>query len=67
MSEKKPEKWKVHEDCYAINDYLTDCRCLKELYCKKEECRFYKPKSEVSWQAIENAVNNYGFKFSKKI
>ena len=48
MSEKKPENWKVHEDCYAINDYLTDCKCLKELYCKKKSVGFINQKAKLA-------------------
>ena len=35
------------------------CRALKELYCKKEECRFYKRKCEVNLEEIEEAIRNY--------
>lgn len=52
----------VYDDCFAINDYLNDCKCLKKLYCKKEECSFYKPKTEVNWQDIEKAINNYNIR-----
>ena len=34
------------QDCFAyskISD-VESCRALNELYCKKEECRFYKVK-----------------------
>ena len=35
---------KVKTDCFAYDDYVCKCRALKELYCKKEECKFYKPR-----------------------
>lgn len=65
MDDKKLEKLGIYKDCYAINDYLTDCKCLKELYCKKEDCKFYKPNSEVSWKNIEDAINVYNLRHSK--
>ena len=38
----------IHEDCFA---YMTakgraHCVALKELYCKKEDCKWYKPKEQ---------------------
>lgn len=38
----------IHEDCFA---YVTakgraHCTALKELYCKKEDCKWYKPKEQ---------------------
>lgn len=44
--EKGPKK-----DCFAyrpssLGSKTADCRALNELYCLKEECRFYKRKGE---------------------
>ena len=35
-------KIEVKEDCEMYNT-IGACKGLKELYCKKEKCRFYKP------------------------
>lgn len=36
------KKSTIKEDCFAINEYHTDCKCLTEFLCKKgEKCRFY--------------------------
>jgi len=60
MSDKKPENWKVNDDCFAffINKKdKEDCRCLDKLYCAHEKCNFYKSKSELSWKSIEHDMS----------
>lgn len=43
-------KSKIKKDCFAYRDSkkknvpFGTCNALKELYCRKEECAFYKPK-----------------------
>ena len=37
---------KVNEDCFAYDKEKNDCKALDCLYCKREECKFYKKKSE---------------------
>ena len=34
----------IHTDCFAYNGIRKDksCAVLKELYCEKSECNFYK-------------------------
>lgn len=59
MSEKKPTKYMIQEDCFAINDYNTGCKCLDKLYCKTEDCGFYKSKDELNWHQLEGAVRDY--------
>lgn len=34
----------VKKDCFAWNG--SECKCLRETYCGKEECRFYICKEE---------------------
>lgn len=60
MSEKKPTRYMIQEDCFAINDNLTNCKCLDKLYCKTEECKFYRPKDELNWYQLENEISKYG-------
>ena len=33
------------KDCFAYDDKkaVPSCRALTDLYCRKDECRFYKP------------------------
>lgn len=33
------------KDCFAYNDKtaVPTCKALTDLYCRKEECKFYKP------------------------
>lgn len=32
----------IKEDCFAINDNHTDCKCLNDFFCKKTgKCNFY--------------------------
>ena len=40
------EVYIMKRDCFAFAEKNNHqgCRALKELYCKKEECRFYKRK-----------------------
>ena len=47
----------IHEDCFA---YMTakgraHCVALKELYCKKEDCKWYKPKEQ---REVKQAVGD---------
>lgn len=40
----------IKTDCFAYREGVLEeyaCSALNELYCRKEKCRFYKPKSEV--------------------
>lgn len=59
MSEKKPTRYMIQEDCFAINEYLTGCKCLDKLYCKIEDCNFYRPNDELSWNQLEREIRNY--------
>ena len=34
----------VKTDCFAYEK--GECKALKELYCRTEKCKFYKPKGE---------------------
>lgn len=45
------KKFVVRKDCFAYNG-TKSCSCLKELYCSKEECKFYKPdiNGKYDWQ-----------------
>lgn len=52
-------------DCFAYGkDYLMpECYALRELYCKREKCKFYKNKLEYRKQleeSRERMVDLYG-------
>lgn len=51
----------IKEDCfsYVEKNKHQGCRALNDLYCKKEECKFYKRKCEVSIEKIEEDIKNY--------
>lgn len=49
----------IKYDCFAYSEISKKCNCLKELYCKDEECRFYKPKKDVNFTKIKNDMCNY--------
>ena len=36
----------VKKDCFAYGSLNNKCSILKETYCKYENCKFYKTKSE---------------------
>lgn len=42
----------IHKDCFAYKNAGRNPHCiaLKELYCKKEECNWYKPKAKEQHQ-----------------
>lgn len=44
-------KIEVKEDCFAYKNSIGkkegECRALNSLYCKKESCRFYKPRNQM--------------------
>lgn len=45
--------FEIKEDCFAYNPAKTlekdRCDALINLFCKKEECHFYKRKKERVW------------------
>ena len=43
------EKIEVKEDCFSFDEHRKKCKALKELYCEKEICNFYK-KCEIKDQ-----------------
>lgn len=40
----------VKTDCFAYDVLNKKCNALKELYCRAEKCKFYKPKGEDDGQ-----------------
>lgn len=47
----KEEKFEIKKDCFAYREKETssgllkqECNALNDLYCKKENCNFYKCK-----------------------
>lgn len=33
---------KIKKDCFAYDKVRNSCKALKELYCRFEDCNFYK-------------------------
>lgn len=40
-------KYEVKKDCFAYNQMMNGCTALKRLYCKEENCKFYKTKKQL--------------------
>ena len=36
----------IQTDCFAFRKEKLECNALNNLYCKNEECRFYKNRDE---------------------
>lgn len=39
------KNFEIKTDCFAFKNRYT-CNALDEMYCAKENCRFYKPKKQ---------------------
>ena len=46
----------IKKDCFGfiLEDRYNGCFCLNELYCKKENCRFYKEKKQAKKEYLEH-------------
>lgn len=55
------------KDCFAFieTNAHQECKALKELYCKNEKCNFYKKRSQVNINQIEEDIKKYAG-YSKK-
>lgn len=49
----------VKTDCFAYIVGQKKCNCLNDLYCQKENCHFYKDKTQMSQAHIESAIRSY--------
>jgi len=49
----------VKEDCFAYDSKYKQCTALNDLYCKNEECRFYKNKEKMSQSYIRSCIRKY--------
>lgn len=49
------------KDCFAYREKqeYEGCCILNKLYCKKENCKFYKNKNNVDIRQIEYDIRNY--------
>ena len=47
---------------YSNKNGHEGCRALTDLYCKKEDCRFYKPDHTVDMRQIEREIRAYSTK-----
>ncbi len=52
---------KTKVSCFAYSDKNghEGCRALTKLYCKEEDCKFYKPKHKVDFAQIEKDIKDY--------
>lgn len=53
---------KTKRNCFAYNEKIKDCEILDKLYCKNEECKFYK--TNINKKEIENSIKKYALKHS---
>lgn len=44
---------------YTTKNGHADCMALKELYCKREKCNFYKHRADVNIEEIKEDIRNY--------
>lgn len=51
-------KTAIREDC-AFFENPDCCKALSEMSCKKENCRFYKKKGEISFDRMEKEIKVY--------
>ena len=49
----------IKTECFAYDTKEKGCRCLKELYCQKEKCHFYKDKTQINQAHINSAIRSY--------
>lgn len=56
-----------NKDCFAyiVKNGHAGCKALKELYCKNEKCNFYKKRSQINMNQIEEDIKKYAG-YSKK-
>ena len=52
----------VKTDCFAYDEEHKTCDALKELYCKKEQCKFYKSRFVINKKKIEADIKKYAMK-----
>ena len=57
MLRKGNEKIEEKKDCFAYpQEGEEGCFCLKDMFCKKENCKFYKPNTEITREEIEKSL-----------
>ena len=54
----------VKEDCFAYDQEHKECTALNDLYCKKEKCKFYKNKKQMTQAHITSSIRNYALKYN---
>lgn len=45
----------IKEHCYLYDSNKKECRGLKKLYCKNENCRFFITPSEFYFKELKNS------------
>lgn len=56
---KEKCNFKCKEDCFAYSEH-KGCIVLKDLYCLKEKCKFYR--NDLSMSKIESDIRKYAIK-----
>lgn len=56
----------IKKDCFAYDEGKEECTALTNLFCKNEECRFYKKKRIMSKNYIESEIRHYARKHNEK-
>lgn len=61
--------YKQKVDCFAYvkNDKRNGCFCLKELYCRNGDCRFYQERKKVKKKYLDNYSVNTASLIAKNI
>jgi hypothetical protein len=54
----------MKETCQFYKNNLKRCIALRETYCDREDCSFYKPKGEQVW--TQKSYSNQSNKNTKK-
>lgn len=52
----------MERTCFAFNENKhnqCECLALKNLECKKKDCKFYKHKGEINIRNIEKEIKEY--------
>ena len=54
-----------NKDCFGYKEKNghSGCRSLKKLYCKREECKFYK--NDITEEEIEEDIKKYAIAYKK--
>ena len=49
----------IKVDCFAYNSKANKCECLNKVYCEFEDCKWYKPNTELSFTELKEDTKAY--------